>query len=54
MGFIRNFEIWNNQISRVCNFDMDDYCNLLGAVGNTCTENTTAPFMGYDLSLIHI
>jgi uncharacterized protein (TIGR02145 family) len=48
MGFIRNFEIWNNQISRVCNFDMDDYCNIFGAVGNTCTENTTAPVMGYD------
>jgi uncharacterized protein (TIGR02145 family) len=33
---------------------MDDYCNLLGAVGNTCTENTTAPFMGYDSDIFTI
>jgi uncharacterized protein (TIGR02145 family) len=46
MGFIRNFEIWNNQIPRVCNFDIDDYCNYWGSIGNTCTENTTAPDMG--------
>ena len=48
MGFIRNFEIWNNQRPRVCSFDLDDYCNVWGAIGNTCTENTTAPNMGYD------
>jgi len=48
MGFIRNFEIWNNQRPKVCSFDIDDYCTLWGAVGNTCTENTTAPDMTGD------
>jgi uncharacterized protein (TIGR02145 family) len=48
MGFIRNFEIWNNQRPRICSFDIDDYCNVYGAIGNTCTENTTAPDMGSD------
>lgn len=40
MGFIRNFEIWNNQRPRVCNFDIIDYCDR-GVIGNSCTENTT-------------
>lgn len=40
MGFIRNFEIWNNQRPRVCNFDILDYC-AEGIIGNTCTEITT-------------
>ena len=48
MGFIRNFEIWNNQRPKVCSFDIDDYCVYWGNIGNTCTENTTAPNMGYD------
>jgi len=46
MGFIRNFEIWNNQRPRVCSFDLDDYCTSWGNLGNTCTENTTAPDLG--------
>ena len=41
MGFIRNFEIWNNQRPLICNFDILDYCSA-GIIGNTCTENTTA------------
>ena len=40
MGFIRNFEIWNNQRPRVCNFDVIDYCDG-GVIGNSCTEIVT-------------
>jgi len=36
MGFIRNFEIWNNQRPRVCNFDVMDYV-VEGVIGNSCT-----------------
>lgn len=46
MGFIRNFEIWNNQRPLVCGFDVVDYCDG-GVIGNTCTENTT-PLYGID------
>jgi hypothetical protein len=42
MSFIKNIEIWNNHRPRVCNFDIEDYCNS-GAMGNTCTEITGAP-----------
>lgn len=42
MSFIRNIEIWKNQVPRVCNFDLQDYCNF-GNIGNTCTENTGIP-----------
>ena len=42
MSFIRNIEIWKNQAPRVCNFDIQDYCNF-GNVGNTCTEITLIP-----------
>ena len=40
MGFIRNFEIWNNQRPLVCSYDVLDYCTA-GVIGNTCTSNTT-------------
>ena len=46
MGFIRNFEIWNNQRPSVCSFDINDYCVYWGNVGNTCTGNQAAPDMG--------
>jgi len=42
MSFIKNIEIWNNHRPRVCNFDIEEYC-LIGAAGNTCTENTNIP-----------
>ena len=42
MSFIKNIEIWNNYRPRVCNFEIDDYCQI-GAIGNTCTENTFIP-----------
>ena len=36
MSFIKNIEIWNNQIPRVCNFDFLDYCTG-GYIGNNTT-----------------
>ena len=51
MGFIRNFEIWNNQRPRICSFDIADYCNDYDAIGNTCTENTGAPDMSTDAEM---
>lgn len=42
MSFIKNIQIWNNQIPRVCNFDILDYC-YVGGIGNTCTGNTDVP-----------
>ncbi len=37
MSFIKNIEIWNNQIPRVCNFDYEDYTSS-GWVGNNCNH----------------
>lgn len=42
MSFIKNIDIWNNYIPRVCNYDTEDYCSW-GAIGNTCTNNTQIP-----------
>ena len=42
MGFIKNIEVWQNHIPRVCNFDITDFCNY-SAIGNTCTDNTALP-----------
>jgi len=35
MSFIKNIQVWNNQIPRVCNFDFEDYTTS-GWVGNNC------------------
>jgi len=35
MSFIKNIQVWNNHIPRVCNFDFEDYTNS-GWVGNNC------------------
>jgi hypothetical protein len=39
MGLIKNIQIWNNHIPRVCNFDFEDYTTS-GWVGNNCRIRT--------------
>lgn len=46
MSFIKNINIWNNQIPRVCNFDYEDYV-FTGWVGNNCNGRYHAGF-NYD------
>jgi hypothetical protein len=37
MGFIRNIEVWNNQIPKVCDYDICDYINN-NIIGTGTTE----------------
>lgn len=39
MSFIKNIQVWHNQIPRVCNFDYEDYTTS-GWVGNNCRIRT--------------
>jgi hypothetical protein len=39
MSFIKNIQVWNNHIPRVCNFDYEDYTTS-GWVGNNCRIRT--------------
>jgi len=46
MSFIKNIQIWNNHIPRVCNFDYEDYTSS-GWVGNNC-RNLNNPDNNYN------
>lgn len=43
MGFIRNFEVWNNQIPKVCNYDICEYITY-GVIGTGTTEQNCDDF----------